>query len=334
MNGPRRILFVELLGGFGDVAIALPAIRALARSHPQARLDLLSFRPGDELVGADPAVAATWTAEPGRAREAVARRLRSGGYDLVVSDTAYDGIAELIADHAPRAVTDLWRDPPAGQAVGERFLDILADEGLIRRDSPRAARIALSDADRAGLPPRDGARPEIALLIDAGMPIKRWPEARFAELGRALAARGARLHVVAGGDRGAGARVARSIGAGAALAPAMPLRRLAAFLERCAAAVSADTGPGRIAALAGVPVVMIFGPAWAGRYAPGPGHAALQGRPGCPERRPEDFTRQRCWYAGACPLPGPQRSCVEDVGVPEVLEAVLARLPARGVRAG
>ena len=40
------ILFVELLGGIGDVLIALPAIQALARSHPDAKLAVLTFAPG------------------------------------------------------------------------------------------------------------------------------------------------------------------------------------------------------------------------------------------------------------------------------------------------
>ncbi len=41
----REILFVELLGGLGDVLISLGAIQALARSHPDARLTVLTSRP-------------------------------------------------------------------------------------------------------------------------------------------------------------------------------------------------------------------------------------------------------------------------------------------------
>lgn len=50
----RKILFVELLGGIGDALIALPAIQALARSHPAAELTVLTLPPGGELLESAP----------------------------------------------------------------------------------------------------------------------------------------------------------------------------------------------------------------------------------------------------------------------------------------
>src|SRR3712207_8261444 len=52
----RQILFVELLGGLGDVLISLQAIQALARSYPEARLTVLTFEPGGELLENDPLI--------------------------------------------------------------------------------------------------------------------------------------------------------------------------------------------------------------------------------------------------------------------------------------
>ena len=46
----KQVLFIELLGGLGDVLIALPAIQALAASHPQASMTVLTFAPGDVLL--------------------------------------------------------------------------------------------------------------------------------------------------------------------------------------------------------------------------------------------------------------------------------------------
>src|SRR5919112_5242769 len=100
----REILFVELLGGLGDVLIALQAIQALARSYPQARLTVLTFQPGGELLKGDPLIHEVVqvpkpdSARPHRAREAVEELLGRGGWDLVVSDTSYDGIDALIRD--------------------------------------------------------------------------------------------------------------------------------------------------------------------------------------------------------------------------------------------
>ena len=47
---------VELLGGLGDVLLVLPAVHALARSHPAAELTVLTFTPGDALLAHDPLV--------------------------------------------------------------------------------------------------------------------------------------------------------------------------------------------------------------------------------------------------------------------------------------
>ena len=62
----RRVLFVELLGGFGDLLIALPAIQALALSHPRARHEVLTFAPGAELLARDPHVDAVHVAPRAR----------------------------------------------------------------------------------------------------------------------------------------------------------------------------------------------------------------------------------------------------------------------------
>ena len=333
---PRRILFVELLGGFGDLLIALPAIQALARSHPDARLDVLTFAPGADLLRGDPHVAEVHVAPKGGARAAVERRLASERYDLVVTTTAHDGIDALIAQCAPRAAVDLWRDPPPDERVEDRFVRLLIADGLIRPEAVAAPVIAMAPREltrgAALRPARDA--PWIALAIDAGMAIKRWPLERFAALGRALHERhGARVLVVGGGDADGARAVVDGIGPAARVLAPGPLRRLAAILAATDLVIGADTGPCRLGATMGVPTVMLFGPAWAGRYGLGRPHASLQARPDCPERRPEDFTRQACWYAGRCPLPGPP-TCVADHDVAEIAAEASRLLAARPARSG
>ena len=331
MSGPvRRILFVELLGGLGDVVEAMPAIGALARSHPRAEVEVLTFAPGADLLRHDPHVDTVRVAPKGRAREAVAEALADGPRDLVVSTTDYEGISTLIeASLAPgaRAVTDLWRDPPPDRRAGERFVALLIADGVVRPEATGRARLFLTPDERARaaevLPQGEG--PAAALILDAGMAIKRWPEARFAALGRALGARLALRPLVVGD---AAARVAEAIGSGARALEPMPLRDLGAVLARCAVAVGGDTGPLRLAALAETRCVALFGPSPSGRYALGPGHAALQGRPDCPERRP-DVTAQPCWYAATCPLPRGPESCTHEIAVDEVEAAVAAFLAER-----
>lgn len=329
VSGKSRILFVELLGGLGDVLISLGAIEALATSRPEARLTLLTFPPGGSLLEGHALIHEVVYAEPGRAREAVEEQLSRGGWDLVVSNASYDGIADLIRDSGvPRAATNLWRSPPPDERVGERFIRILLSEGLISESSvapPRlhpTARERVSAAARLnGLP-----RPLVFLLPDAGMEVKRWPEERWGELGNTLGERlGAGIVVPVGSDHEQAGRVA--VLAGGEVLPRGTLRELAAALSHADLTIGADTGPARVAAALGVPTVTLFGPSWHGRYGQPPPHANLQGHPACPQRDVSDFTRQPCWYAGSCTLEGRSwRTCLEDVSVQDVLSKSLTLL--------
>src|SRR5918911_484404 len=152
----REILFVELLGGLGDILISLAAIQALARSHPEARLTVLTFPPGGELLEHDPMVhevvhaSRPDPAHPYRAREAVEKLLTQRHWDLVVSDTSYDGLdAVICSSGTPRTVTNLWRSPPPDERVGERFLSLLSAEGLIEPSAISPARLHLTLEERS-----------------------------------------------------------------------------------------------------------------------------------------------------------------------------------------
>ncbi len=328
----RRILFVELIGGLGDLVIALPAIHALALSHPQARLAVLTFAPGAELLEADPLVQRVYRAErgEGRPRQALEALLARESFDLIVSDTTYDGIDTLLEATGTRVVANLWRTPPPDQLVEERFLELLLREELI---APWAlalkGRLALAAADRMWAASHFPLPERRALLYPhTGMPIKAWPAARWVALGRALH-RELGLKVVVPAGVGAESERAReivaAIGPGAVGLEAATLRQLAAAEAHAALVVGPDTGPVRLAGAVGTLAVTLFGPSWHGRYGQRPPNINLQGHPACPERWVPDFTRQRCWYAGLCPL-GRWRSCLEDIAVGDVLEAAQSLL--------
>ena len=336
----REILFVELLGGLGDVLISLQAIQALARSHPEACLSVLTFRPGGELLERDPLVSEVVqvpmpdTDYPRRAREAVEEVLARGSWDLVVSDTSYDGINALIQDSGvPNVATNLWRGPPPDERVGERFLRILLDDRLIEPGAISPPRLHLAPEERSVALERLAStrRPLSFLLPDAGMEVKRWPEESWGELGRTLRDRHATDVVVpVGSDPDQASRVARLVGERARVWPRGTLRESAAALSHADLVVAADTGPARIAATLGVPTVMLFGPAWHGRYGQASPHTNLQGHPGCSQRIISDFTQQPCWYAGTCTLEdAPWRTCLEDVSVEDALAAAAPFLEGR-----
>ncbi|GAA4465996.1 glycosyltransferase family 9 protein [Phytohabitans houttuyneae] len=336
------ILVVDLLGGIGDLVIVLPVIHALAAAHPAATLRVVTHEPGADLLRGDPAVAGVRVpahSRDGAARAAVAAALAERRPDLAVTTTRYGGIPDLLRDSGARCVTDLWRGPPPDELVGDRYLRILRDEGLLPPSTvDPLPRLRLHPRERA-----EGARllatllgptrrRPVLLVPEAGMAVKLWPERRWKELAAILAGLGipvatvppaphafaaspqdrtlAPAHAITHG-RGSAAPGAAAADAGAAaVLPRVGLRVLAAVFAEVArrggVVVGGDTGPLRIAAAAGARTVALFGPTLASRYGlGGPGATHLQGLPGCPHRRPAAITTQVCWWHADCPLTRP-----------------------------
>jgi ADP-heptose:LPS heptosyltransferase len=322
--GTGRILVVDLLGGLGDLVMALPVVHALHRRHPEAQLRVLTHAPGDVLLRHDPAVTAVARAERGRERAAVLAELDRWRPDLAVTTTRYDGIPDAIEALVPQSVTNLWRSPPPDEPVSARYLRILAQEDVIDPgDVGLAPRIVLTGAERTEgervLGPDEG-RP-VVLVPSAGMAVKEWPHWR--ELATALAGRAfvvGEPHVL-DAWRGGPAR----------LLPPLPLRGLAALFaavgRRGGVVVGPDTGPLRMAAAVGARTVGIFGPTLAARYGLGPPGVDLQGLPGCPHRRPTAITEQVCWWEAACPLSPLGPACMTDVTPARVLDLLPVPVP-------
>lgn len=319
-----EVLFVELLGGFGDLLLALPAVHALARSRPGARVHVATFDPGGQLLARDPLVASvamTGDHAEGAPRAFVEGLLRERSYDLAVATTMYSDIPELLRAYVPVVVDNLWRRPPPDELVDERFLRLLVADGLVRPDlvglPPRVAlERAEVDAGHALL----GDRLPVLLLPGAGMPVKRWPH--WTRLTGCLRA----LDVVTAAGPGPVPET------GARLLPPQDLRGLAGLAaavgERGGVVVGGDTGPVRLAAAAGARTVGLFGPTVASRYGqrPADGHVALQGLPHCSVRQPTAITEQACWWSGVCPLTAGPAACMADIAIEDVEAAVRSAL--------
>ncbi len=155
----------------------------------------------------------------------------------------------------------------------------------------------------------------IAVHPGASCPSKRWPVERFAELSqRIIGLTGCRLVVIGGREeKELGRKLAGLIGPPAVdLTDRLDLRRLAAFLKRCDALVSNDSGPVHVAAAVGTRVLTIFGRSQPGlgmrRWRPlGEGHVALRKDVGCV-----------VCLAHECPI---EFECLKAVTVDAVFEA-------------
>ncbi len=324
----QQILFVELLGGIGDVLIALAAIQALGRSHPQAKLTVLTFAPGGELLKTDPLIHQVVIAQKAEAREAIVNLLSRQTFDLIVSDTNYDGIDQLIQSSDARCVTNLWRSPPFDQFVSDRFLEILRFENLITQESIQPARLHLLETERQTALKQLGnvERPIVVLYTDAGMQIKRWPSEKFVELGRRLKRLGGTIVLPIGANLAEVTEMAKS--GDMRVWPQGTLREFAAMMSWVDLTIAPDTGPARISAALGIPTITLFGPSWHQRYGQPAPHQNLQGYPECPERVIQNFTEQRCWYGGVCPFEQ-WNTCLEGISVDQVMTSAIELLQAQ-----
>ncbi|BAU11071.1 glycosyl transferase family 9 [Leptolyngbya sp. NIES-3755] len=322
----RRILFIELLGGIGDVLIALSAIQALARSY-QTKVTVLTFAPGGSLLETDLLIDQVIYAEKGNVRQSIEQMLNEQKFDLIVSDTNYDRIDEVIRDRADRVVTNLWRSPPPNQFVSDRFVEILRSEGLISEAFPPKLYLTADEYQAAREKLANFAHPIVVLCPDAGMRIKRWDEQNFIELGKRL---GTSIVVLVGSDREQSAFISHHI-PDSKLWELGTLRELAAMFSQADLTIAGDTGTARIAAAVGTPTITLFGPSWYQRYGQPEPHVNLQGYLNCPERRIENFTVQACWYSGECPI-ADWATCVDEISIDRVMAAAVNLLEAQTVR--
>jgi ADP-heptose:LPS heptosyltransferase len=328
-----RIVVVDTMGGLGDLLLALPLIEALCRTHPQAEVTVVTTAPWHVLLERDQRIHEV-VPVLGRGVDAVAATVRPVlervRPELAVTTNRQHGLPGLLERTAARAVTNLWRSPPADEPVDLRMLRLLSEDGLIEPAfAALPPRLVLGEDERADgrrtLSELAAGRPAL-LLPDSGMRVKQWPLAAWARTVQGLLRRGWQPIVV---SQVAEQRSALA-GAGAVGAPELPLRGLAALFaaatERHGVAMGGDTGPVRLASASGLPVVGLFGPTVAGRYGyRGAGAVNLQGYPECPVRTPTAITEQECWWTARCPLTEDHRPrCMADIE-PDAVLAVLPR---------
>lgn len=318
-------MLIVRLGAMGDILHALPAVTALRAAHPEWVLgwavkpqwrSLLAAGADDQprtarmpLVDRIHTVAVTqWGRRPfapSTLRDLLASRraLRAAGYQVCVdlqgavrsAVVAHWALpARLIGEAAPREPMARWWFTERVVTRGMHVIEQVAE----------VARAIAGDALPLVLPrlPWDeeaerwcaAHAPESFVLLSpgAGWGAKRWPPERYAEVARALIARGNRVIVNASpAEQPVAEEVARQSGA-VALVPT--LSQLIALSRRTALAIAGDTGPLHLAAALGRPTLGIYGPTDPARNGPFQGqHVVLRH----PQSR-RDHTRHAAPEAG------------------------------------
>jgi heptosyltransferase-2 len=166
--------------------------------------------------------------------------------------TATDGRSFLLAERiSPQALRPLHRIDAYKLLLGQSSSK--APRGHRLRPPPAAI-----ERWRARVP--SGAGPLVGLVPGSNAPARRWPVERFAELGRALAARGHRVAVMGSpGEAEITAQVARETAGALDAGGRTDLEDLAALLSLCDLVVTNDTGSMHLCGAVGTATVSLWG---------------------------------------------------------------------------
>jgi lipopolysaccharide heptosyltransferase I len=353
-----NILIVKL-SALGDVTHTLPALTALRRAHPSARIAWLVEAAAAPLVTGHPALnevliwprreftralrsghwAGAW-----RVLRAFLRDLRAVRYDVVLDFQGLLKSAVWVAlARGDRKVG--WgrgmarsegsylflneRVPAVSMEVHalERGLLLLEAIGIPRGPVVYDLPITVEARTRAeqllqtgGIGARDRF---VALHPMTRWPTKQWSSERFAAVADAVRAQGfPAVFTGATEDRaGVDAVFACLKGPALRLDGRLDLKTLAAVFERAAVVVSTDTGPMHMAAAVGTPVVAVFGPTAPNRTGPyGCTHRVVRAGVAC----------SPCFSRTCRSSVGEPMACMKRLETVDVIRAVIQTLQGQG----
>jgi ADP-heptose:LPS heptosyltransferase len=271
-NAEKSRILVIRLSALGDFIMALPAMMAIRRAHPDASITLLTTAPLAELgrrsgwfdqVEIDPRP--RWRDAAGWLK--FRRWLRGAGFERVYDLQSQDRTALYFRLFFPgpwpewsgiaRGASHPHRDPHRRHM---HAYDIHAAQlriaGIREIGAPDLAWLDDPAIAEQGLPRR------IALLVPGSAPhrpAKRWPAARFGALARILSEKGVTPIVVgAQSEHHLAAEIRAACPEALDLTGRTSLFAIAGLARRAEIAFGNDTGPMHLAALLGCRCVSLF----------------------------------------------------------------------------
>ncbi len=358
LRAPQRILVIQR-DFLGDVLFTTPMLRAVRGMYPAARIEVVVRTHGAEALAGNRNIDAVLVEGSSLTRRdrlgayvefwRMALRLRRRRYDLVFNLTkgkafahallaALSGAPVRIGIRTRERAGFLWRDGfplfhnlevPArpNRHLIDYFLDAVRVLGSPATDHRMDLDVGEGDRAhvRAFLGPlgvTDGAplvvihpganRPQNRLAPDRVVALCRelWKRHRARSLLIGVPSERARLEALAG----------RVPDPKPSLVVDFTLKQLAALLERCDLFLSGDSGPLRIAEIAGAPSVSLFGSANPANTRPlGPGHLVLTPPLTCCPCY--EFTVQAERAFERCPT-----RCIDLIPLEEILSAAASQL--------
>jgi len=294
----EKILFIKFWG-IGSIILAEPALRALRRKHPHARIDFLTLNQNRELFTLIPHVDELYGIDFGTSPSFIASvillivRLRRRRYDLIFDGEFFANFSALVAQFSGARCSIGFSRP---QAIKSRLLDVAVPfhDGLhatanflrLISGSPDFVRNDGSDTTKTLFPRIFIAKtknahaqfdhaPYIVMNVNAS-PLaleRRWPPENFAALANWLLENYQADVVLIGSsnEHKYTQGVEQQITARHRvfnLAGELKLTELAEMIGGAALFISNDSGPLHLAAALQKPVVGFYGPETPQRFGP------------------------------------------------------------------
>lgn len=340
---PRRVAIFRALQ-LGDMLCAVPALRALRRAWPHAHITLIGLPWATQFVARFPSLIdelVVFPGAPGFPEQAETdaglprfyTAMRERRFDLVLQMHGSGGPANDIVKrmgaashagfHQPQEASEACFIPwPDDLPEPHRYLALVRALGIEAGDDTLWFPLTPHDrCEYAALETQHGIEPERLIVLHPGaqLPSRRWPPARFAQVGDRLSAHGWQIAIT--GTANEAAITAAVLGAMAApalhLTGSTTLGALAALVGHARLVVCNDTGISHIAAAMRTPSTVIASGSDTHRWAPldRTRHRVLADYPPC---RPCAFLD--CPYGHPCAL---------NIGVEQVVETALEQLAHR-----
>jgi heptosyltransferase-1 len=329
----RTSILIVRLGSLGDLIHTMPAVAALRREYPDARIDWLVEPPHREILTLVDGLSSVITLK-GRSiggwMETVSD-LRARRYDLALD---FQGLlksatlARLSGASEVLGFNSKSLREPAARLFYSRSVDVDDAGHVIQKNLALAGSVIGHPIIELAFPFRkiesevlDQLRrrdvTKFALVNPgAAWPNKRWPAERFGAVAKDLQdVHGLAPVVLWGpGERVLAETVAAASDGRAIVAPETRLPDLVALSHAASFVISGDTGPLHVACAAGTPAVALFGPTDASRNGPWDPRDVVLSR----------YATCACHYKRQCQQP--HSWCLPDISVEDVRVAVRKRL--------
>jgi ADP-heptose:LPS heptosyltransferase len=289
---PRNILVIDF-GQLGDVVLSLPALRAIRKRFPKARITVAVGKPGAEVVDMSGHADETLVVDRVSLRDGfiplslfrvfkIVQEVRTRKFDFVIdlhslSETNLlgflSGAPKRLYSRRPGRSLDYLANfrprPPLEtdhrqRHLIDRYLDVLVPLEIEKAERlPVLKTRAVDDADLDRMLKKakaDAGAPLVGLFPGAGHPSRRWPLEQFASLADFLIRNDeVKVLVFVGPEERAYIKdIRRQFPPSVVILDQLTIPQLAAAQARLAAFVSNDTGPMHIASAVGTPVVLLL----------------------------------------------------------------------------